>query len=61
MADRLDLTDRLNICAAKIAFINDVFSQLTAEQFHFSGAAQNGFHFIMGDIEDEIKNVVKEL
>ncbi len=61
MTDRIDVADRLNICAAKIAFINDVISQTIPDRFHFSADAINGFHFIMGDIEDEIKNVVKEL
>lgn len=59
--DTLDLVDMLNVCCAKIAFISDVFTQESTDTFHLSPSGQDGFAFIMSDLESDVEFVSMEL
>ena len=53
-------TDRLNACAAKLAFINDAFSQEQTDNFRFSEEGFHGIYLIITEVETEIRSITKE-
>lgn len=53
--------DRLNSCAAKLAFIQDAFTQEKTTRFSFSEDGMYGFYLIVRDIELEIRKIMEEV
>lgn len=61
MRDFLNLQDRMEDTAAKIAFLRDFFNHSISEQEFFSKRGIYGVHNVLRDIENEIDLVIKEL
>jgi len=61
MTDRIEAADRLTVCAAKLSFITDIFSQDEIRTFRFSEDGMSGFYFVVSEIEQELSLIAKEV
>lgn len=53
--------DRLNVCASKLAFIEDALTQDKVFVFRLSEEGTAGLYYILSDVEQELREIITEV